>query len=484
MAGLAAILVPSTLPAQITFQRTYGTEDEETGLSVMQTSDGGFVVAADASLGGGFSYHWFIRTDDQGDTLWTQTCVYGLASEMYSCTQTSDGGFVVVGATHPAGGGALDAYLIRFDAEGGLRWAQEYGGSKDELGCSVQQTSDGGYIVVGSTDSRPGGVDGVYLFKTGPNGDTVWTRVFSGAHKAYGRSVKQTSDSGYVIAGYTMEGSPETADILLARTNADGDTLWTRTYGGPSWESGECVEITADGGYVIAGTTCSFGAGADDVYLIKTDANGDTLWTRTYGGADHDQGFAVRQTSDGGYVVVGGTFSFGMGDGDVYLVKTDADGDVVWSRTFGDVYQEYGYDVLQTGDGGYAITGETWSYGAGRSDVYLIKTDSLGSVDAVEEPKTSPTRAPSLSLTCEPNPFRSSTVLHLTTGPLDHSTTLLRIYDAQGRAVRSFSSLLSPHSSLTWDGTDDFGKPLPSGAYFLRVDAGNRHATARLVLQR
>jgi len=218
---------------------------------------------------------------------------------------------------------------------------------------------------------------------------TSWWRTYGGTGYDEGYSVQQTADGCYIITGFTESfgvGTPETANVYLIKTNTSGDTLWTRTYGGRDDDWGYSVQQTADGGYVIAGTTFSFGAGNLDVYLIKTDASGDALWTRTYGGSDCDEGYSVQQTADGSYIIAGYSASFGTGDdNDVYLIKTDASGDTAWTRTYGGTNYEEGRSVQQTQDGGYIVAGITRSFGAGLSDVYLIKTDSLGRVGVAEE---------------------------------------------------------------------------------------------------
>ena len=213
------------------------------------------------------------------------------------------------------------------------RWERDYGGAGTEYSYSVQQTTDAGYIVAGGTLSF-GNSYQVYLIKTNASGDTLWTRTYGGTNYDYGRSVQQTSDAGYIIAGFTNSFGAGGMDVYLIKTNASGDTLWTRTYGGTDNDPGYSVQQTSDTGYIVAGATHSFGAG-DDVYLIKTDGSGDTLWTRTYGGTNQDLGYSVRQTSDGGYIIVGSTNSFGAGNYDVWLIKTNASGDTLWTRTYG-----------------------------------------------------------------------------------------------------------------------------------------------------
>jgi hypothetical protein len=479
MAALAAILVPSSLSAQITFQRTYGGWLDDRAYSVHRTADGGFIVAGRThSFGAGATDVYLIRTDANGDTLWTKTCGGTDDDCGLSVRQTNDGGYVIAGYTESYGVGG-DAYLIRIDTEGDTLWTRAFGGRSDDLGMSVQQTTDGGYIIAGHIFSSGAGRYDVYLVKTNASGDTLWTRAFGGTSSEEGYSVQQTTDGGYVIAGLTYSYGAGLNDVYLIRTDVNGDTLWTRTFGGTDNDGGTSVQQTSDSGYIIAGTTESFGAGNDDVYLIKTDASGDTLWTRTFGGASNEWGYSVQQTSDGGYIMTGYTESFGAGQTDVYLVKTDAYGDTLWTKTFGGADDDCGLSVRQTSDDGYVIAGWTKSSGAGGEDFYLIKTDSSGNV-AVAEPKASPARAPALSLCCEPNPFRTRTAISLQLTA--DSPAELAIFDASGRRVRTLTVNHAP--CTVWDGKDDFGQPLPSGAYFARLDAAGQHASTRIVLQR
>ena len=187
-----------------------------------------------------------------------------------------------------------------------------------------------------------------------------WIRIFGGTYQDVGYSVQKTSDGGYTVAGYTRSFGAGGYDVYIVKTDSSGDTIWTRTYGGVGEDYGYSIQQTMDGGYIITGYTNSFGVGWDDVYLIKTDSTGDTLWTRTYGGTYFDLGNSVQQTQDGGYIIVGNTNSFG--NADIYIIKTNASGDTLWTRTYGGTNFDFGYSVQQATDGGYIVAGSTESF--------------------------------------------------------------------------------------------------------------------------
>jgi hypothetical protein len=161
-------------------------------------------------------------------------------------------------------------------------------------------------------------------------------------------------------------------------TKRGPNILWTKNFGGVSADIGFSVQQTADKGFILTGLTESFGSGLADIWLLKTDSSGDTLWTKTFGGSNNEWGKAVRQTTDGGYVLVGWTESYGAGDKDAWLIKTNELGDTLWTKTYGGINWDKCFCVQQTSDGGYILTGETESFGAGNMDVWLIKTNELG----------------------------------------------------------------------------------------------------------
>jgi len=480
MAALAAILLPSCAHALVTFERTYGSTAGDFARSVVQIPDGGYYVAGTTSYGSGDADIYVLAIDQLGELRWTHAYGGNQDDYGYSVACDADGGFIVAGVTWSFGVSPADAniYIVRADSSGDTLRTIIYGDKGDDYASSAQRTVDGGFMISGLATPPGDDADNSCLIKMDAECNTQWIRTYDRGKHDHGDAVTQTRDSGYAICGMTWSpGASE--DIWLVRTHANGDTLWTRTYGGDGADDGFSVEQTTDGGFILCGQTESFGAGSFDTWLIRTDSVGDTLWTRTLGGGGDDRGYSVQQTTDGGYVIAGYTESYGAGGTDVWLIKTNTRGDTLWTRTFGGAKEDKGYSVQQTADGGYIIAGTTASFGAGGSDVYLIKTDSLGSV-AVAEPKANPTRMRGLTLTCEPNPCRTRTAISLQLPA--NSPAELAVFDASGRCVRTFTVSRTPYTA--WDGRNDAGQALPSGAYFVRLDAGDRHASARIVLQR
>lgn len=360
---------------QITFQKTIGGTQADYSWSIGQTFDGGYVLAGVTGLNGDI---YLIKTNINGDTVWTRT--YGGTGYDFGCSikQTLDSGFIVTGYTSSFGAGGYDLFLLKTDINGDLLWCKTYGGALSDEGASVQQTPDGGYIVIGDTRSFGSGIGDIWLIKTNANGDSLWTKTYGGINDEIGRWVEQTTDGGFILAGYTKSfgaGTGGAGDFYLIKTNANGDTLWSKSYGGIQDDWPWQVHQTSDGGYIIIGETLSFGVGNGDVYLVKTDVSGNILWTKAYGNSNIDVGQSIQQMPDGGYVIGGYTSNNGY---DVYLIRTDATGNTLWTRTYGGANQDAIFSMQRTSDGGFIFGGETKTFGAGNFDVFLIKTDSNG----------------------------------------------------------------------------------------------------------
>ena len=261
-----------------------------------------------------------------------------------------------------------------------LEWNWTYGSSYGDGAWSVQQTSDGGYIVAGYT-CEAGSVSDLWLLKVGPAGQETWKRTFGGTDEDIGYYVRQAKDGGYIVTGSTKSYGVGNERLWLLKVRPDGTKEWDKTFGGfvsSSGDGGWSVDNTDDGGYIVTGYTRSFGAGGKDLWLIKTDASGRRLWERTFGGLKDDTGYSVQQANDGGYIVAGQTESYSTAGDDLWLLKTDQDGREEWNRTFSGAQDEVGFQVVKTIDGGYAIVGRTDSGQEGLERALLLKVDSLG----------------------------------------------------------------------------------------------------------
>jgi hypothetical protein len=475
--SLVAILLVSCLFAQAPdtlWTKTFGGEGWDVGNSVQQTKDGGYIIVGHKDFGAGDNDVWLIKTDPSGDTLWTKTFGGEVWDHGYLVEQTTDGGYIMVGHTDSFGAGDNDVWLIKTDSSGDTLWTKTFGGEGRDYGYSVQQTSDGGYIMVGSTELFGSRDDDVWFIKTDESGDTLWTKTYGWGFYDVGESVQQTTDGGYIITGSKNSGNQ---DVLLIKTDASGDTLWTRTYGRYSEDYGTSVQQTSDGGYILTGGSGFWIFREYQIWLIKTDSTGDTLWTKTFGGEGWNSGSSVQQTKDGGYIIVGYTESLGSDDKDVWIIKTDSSGDTLWTKTFGGEGWDSGNSVQQTADGGYIIVGETGSdYSTLYSgDVWLIKLAADPTVHINVDQNW-------LSANYKlyqnyPNPFNPSTTIEFDLPKA--SDIRIEVYKITGQKVQT---LLNEKLSVGNHKVEFNAQNLSSGVYFYRIEAGEYEEVRKMIL--
>jgi len=358
------------------WNKTYGGASYDKGVCIAQTSDGGYIITGDTmSYGAGKSDVWLIKTDSIGGHEWNKTYGGERWEESRCVQQTSDGGYIITADTDSYGAGEGDIWLIKTDDNGTVSWSKTYGGTENDGNYFIIQTSDGGYIIAGFTETY--GVAGVYdvwLIKTDENGTVSWNKTYGGMGWDMGSSIEQTRDGGYIIVGYTYSYGAERQDAWLIKINENGTEEWNKLYGGAGNDWGRFVKQTFDGGYIITGFSESYSIGGyADAWLIKTDSAGNEIWSKTYGSTYEDFGRWVEQTAEGGYIITGSTDYYRMEKKDIWLVKTDALGNEEWNRTYGGSDYDEGYGLVKTNDGGYLIIGYTYSYGAGWSDIWLIK---------------------------------------------------------------------------------------------------------------
>jgi len=456
---------------EIEWSRTYGGSGDDECSSIQPTADGGYVLAgATNSFGAGDYDAWLLKTDADGDSLWSRT--YGGIGNDYCAAayQTADGGYVLCGGTDSYGAGSHDFWLVRTTAGGDSLWSRTFGGAGWDICYGMQQTADGGFVLAGWTNSI-GGQRDFWLVKADEDGDSLWSRVFGGAQSDECHAIVRTLDGGYLLVGETSSFGAGGQDFWAIKTNADGDSAWSRVYGGIASDACWSADQAADSGYVLAGWTWSSGPG-DDFWLVKTDSGGHSLWSRRFGGMGSDVCQSIIQTTDG-YILGGYTFSFGAGDCDAWLVKTDLNGDSVWSLTVGGDSTDDCRAVVRSSDGGYLLVGNTNSFGAGDYDFWLVKTGP-------ELSATAPLLARDLRvLTNYPNPFNARTTVEFTVPR--SSRVMIRAYDLLGREVGTISDdFYAPgRHTIPWE-----CRNCASGTYWITMSRDGFQLVRKTILLR
>ncbi|MEO5572464.1 MAG: T9SS type A sorting domain-containing protein [Bacteroidia bacterium] len=312
----------------------------------------------------------------------------------FSFIHTRDNGYAMLGSTTSPNAGKLDIYLTKLDSNEHVEWTKMYGGIENESGNCVRQTLDGGFIICGDEQSWGAGLADAYLIRTDSLGNILWNRTYGGSHNDILVKIELTSDSNYIAVGYTATPPNHTGDIFVIKVNDSGDTLWTRIIGDTLYyDAATNLVANNDGGCTISGRVTSYGEGYRDVMLSRLDANGNIIWFHTYGGLYVEEGMAVTHTDDNGYVITGGTETFSSnGYFDVYMMRIDSVGDIVWSKTYGGDKIEATYCIVPADDGGFVVTGftDSWAYlhlrtgnplsilGDDSSHVFLMKVNAFG----------------------------------------------------------------------------------------------------------
>jgi len=358
----------------VTFERMFGTAGEDVAHAVLEVRGGGYLVAGttDGTVDGN-SDIYLARLDVDGTSLWSTTIGGAGDDSAYGIVATNDDGFVIAGSTDSIGAGGLDVYLVKVDAAGKVLWSRTVGGVSDEAAHAIDRTTDNGFIVAGYTKSSGAGRKDMYLIKTDASGNELWSLTFGGTETDQAYSVEQTTDGGYLLAGeawsFNANGS------YLVKTDINGVEQWARAYGDSPGAAIQASQ-TSDNGYIMVGMSGVIAPEMGDIFLTKTNASGVVQWSREFGGFAIEFGAGVVQVADHGFVVAGYTQSIGAGGQDVYLFKTDGNGEQDWAQTFGATGNDTAYAMRLTRDGGFVMVGQTDASGTG--DIYVVKTDADG----------------------------------------------------------------------------------------------------------
>lgn len=486
IAAAALICVPFTTAThaqQLEWAHTYGGSGQDGAGGMETTTDGGIIIAGfNSATPYGYTQVYLVKTDAAGNAIWSRS--YGGPMNDYGqCVREVNdrsGGYVIAGRyeTSPE---TFDALLIRTDAAGNLVWLRRYDLGSDERAHALCVTPDGGFLLAGQawTLSSPFGSYDVLLLKTDANGILQWQRTYANWTEGndVALSVEPTNDGGFIVGGFTQ--SNVWASYVI-RIDSAGEPVWERTYFVNYPNECDSVRPLADGTFVIAGSEAS---SEGDLFLAKLAANGDLIWDRSFGGSDSEYGECVTPMPDGGFAVTGMTASFGVGMWDVYVVRTDPQGNLLWSQTFGGDSDDRGFTVRPKSNGAVLVAGWAWSFGEGLGDAYLLKINDGVSTDVAPTASSGEDR-PLLALTLSPNPSRGPSTLDLELGRPGRAQ--ITIIDASGRLVRALveGSLPAGRHQFAWDGRDERGGRVASGVYFVRAGCGDRHETRRLTVLR
>ena len=524
LSGFVFVAIACTVNAQqapqIEWQKCLGGSNSDNAYAIRQTIDGGYIIAGlswsnDGDISGnhGNLDYWIIKLDAEGNLEW-QKCLGGSGPDAATCIQqTTDGGFIIGGKSSSTDGdvsgnhGFDDYWIVKIDSAGNLIWQKCFGGSNNDYAYSIQQTIDGGYIVAGLSNSEDGDVSGwhegyywndatydYWIVKLNTDGDLVWQKCLGGTATDMAFSIKQTTDGGYIVAGLSnsedgdVSGWHGSFDYWIAKLDSAGNLLWQKCLGGSDDDEAPSVIQINDGGYIVAGSTSSTDGdvggnhGLYDYWIVKLDLDGSLVWQKCLGGTKVDQADAIQQTIDGGFIVVGITFSNNSdfsgnhGDGDYGIVKLDSNGNLMWQKCIGGSEYDVAKDIQETTDGGFIVAGYSSSIDgdvSGNHLNYYYYNYYYGYLDTVPTQdywivKLSPDIAtvisspPTTSISLHPNPVQNLLTITLT---MQASNVTIRVYDLQGRRVFLPTSDLRLATSSIQLNTSS----LPDGFYTLQI---------------
>ncbi len=372
-----------------TFAWTYGGTKNEFFLCIFPTNDGGYITAGfTSSFGAGGNDFLVIKLDGSGNIIWAKTYGGSNGDVAYFISCVDDGGYIVAGATGSFGASTGDCLVIKIKSNGDVYWAKIYGGSGEDWFNSISPLNNGtdGYIAVGSTSSFGAGNYELLVTKLDSSGNVNWAKTYDVSNNVYDFSLfpLDNGTNGYIGAGITTSFGTGNNDFLVLKLDSGGDIVWSKTYDGGIDDWAKYIFPLNDGldGYIVAGYTSSFGVGfAYDFLIIRLDASGNVIWAKTYGGSGSEEVYSIYSSGDGGFIVAGSTDSFGAGSCDFLVIKLDSNGNLIWAKTYGGNGCDVAVSISLTGDGGYIVAGYTNSFGAGDDNSLVIKLDSNGNID-------------------------------------------------------------------------------------------------------
>ncbi len=370
----------SSVRAQtVQWNQTYGTIGREEAGYMIEVSTGGYLMAGgtDPGIGTGRDA-WLVRIDANGNHLWNHS--YGQSGaeweRLNDVTECNDGGFAATGFLVPDTVGINEnVFVLKVDANGIQEWNSTFGGLSPEQGREIIEVSGGGFAVIGHTDQYGAGLDDVWLIRLDMNGNHLWNHTYGGSAVDAGWSLTETS-GGFALFGRTESFGAGGSDMWLIHVDGSGNHLWNRTYGGSQPEWGIRIRELTNGDFGLCGDTLSYGPNtptSENAFFLRVDSSGNHLWNQTYGGSDIEVAIDFKEDSAGGFVLAGPSRSYSAGAYDYYVMRTDAIGNLLWNHSYGGVQYERVFAVLIPSTGGIMVYGDSVSYGAGLEDFWILQ---------------------------------------------------------------------------------------------------------------
>ena len=368
---------------ELVWDSTYGGSDDDWAFDVIECSDGGFLVGAITySFGNGWGDIWLIRLDKEGTPEWSHA--YGDTNGEYgdAIIELDDGSFVVAGYTNSFGAGGYDAWLLCVDEDGNHLWNQTYGGSGNDWCFDAVKCVSDGFALVGTTENFGASGRDMWLIRTDDVGNHLWNRTYGGSETEYGRSLVECDEGGFVLAGHTNSYGSGEKDAWLVKTDSSGNPIWNHPFGNVGNDEAYSIVKDNSGGYAFSGSTLSIVSGGQQLWLVKINDDGDLIWQEEYGGEGGDTGYALEKMNDN--YLLGGALS--ASSNDFFLVCANSSGNQMWSEHWGGSNGDGCEGLVYCSDGSIVLAGHTWSYGAGGGDVWVISVDDISPPEWINAP--------------------------------------------------------------------------------------------------
>ncbi len=499
--------IAQTAPA-IQWQKSLGGSNYDYAYSIQQTADSGYIVAGysysnDSDVSGnhgGYDY-WIVKLKKTGAIQWQKSLGGSIYDEAFSIQQTADNGYIVAGSSNSNNGdvsgnhGGYDYWIVKLKKTGGIQWQKSLGGSSDDYAYSSQQTADSGYIVAGFSSSNDGDVSGnhggydYWIVKLHKSGVIQWQKSLGGSSNDYARSIQQTADGGYIVAGYSFSNNGDVSghhggvfyDYWIVKLKKTGAIQWQKSLGGSNDDVAYSIQQTADSGYIVAGYSLSNDGdvsgnhGGIDYWIVKLKKTGDIQWQKSLGGSNNDVAYSIQQASDSGYIVAGRSYSNDSdvsgnhGGLDYWIVKLKKTGAIQWQKSLGGSSYDQAYSIQQTADSGYIVAGISQSNDGdvsgnhGGYDYWIVKLgkDSLPLFASapkdlhldMQNKNTVQAKNSNKDFTVYPNPAKNE--LHVQT----NGSAVFSLINSSGKIL--FTKLINGSGGINISA-------LPPGIYYLK----------------